>query len=263
MLMLYFSGTGNSRYIAQQFSRRIQADCHSIEEAIDFDRLIGATDTVAFCYPIYGSCVPRILREFTAAHAGALANKKLVILCTQMMFSGDGARAFTDLLAGSAQRVLYAEHFNMPNNICNLWIFPIREGERRRKLRAADKKLDRVCSELEQGVVRLRGWSKASRLLGQVQNASWPMVEEKNRATFQADGDCTRCGLCVQLCPMHNLTLTDDGIEQRGNCILCYRCVNACPCCAATVLLHSKPQRQYRGIAPFSINSNPVHMNHP
>ena len=100
MLMLYFSGTGNSKYIARQFSSRMGCGCLSIEDNVDFNSLIRKTDTVAVCYPIYGSCVPRIMREFAKAHSEALKDKKLIIFCTQMMFSGDGARAFARLLPG-------------------------------------------------------------------------------------------------------------------------------------------------------------------
>lgn len=247
MLMLYFSGTGNSAYIARQFAERMQAACHCIEENVLFDRLIAAHDTVAFCYPIYGSCVPRIMRAFVAAHGPPLQNKRVIIFCTQMMFSGDGAKALARLLPGGPAQAMYAEHFAMPNNICNFWLFPIREGERRRKKQAADKKLDKACAAIRQGLVRRRGWGAPSRLLGFIQNISWPGIEEKKRCSFTADGDCNRCGLCVKACPVHNLELTPAGVQQQNNCILCYRCVNLCPQRAATVLLAAKPRRQYKG----------------
>ena len=76
MLMLYFSGTGNSKYIAERFcnvmnthlpqtaSAGLLAHCCSIEEKIDFEQLIFSHETIGFCYPIYGSRVPRIMREF-------------------------------------------------------------------------------------------------------------------------------------------------------------------------------------------------------
>lgn len=250
MLMLYFSGTGNSKYVATQFAAEMKADCHSIEEAMDFDSLIHQADTVCFCYPVYGSCVPRIMREFVTKHREALADKSLVIFCTQMMFSGDGARAFTDLLPCSKERVLYADHFNMPNNISNFWLLPIGDRERRRKLRAVNKQLKRVCGDIRKGIVKQRGWSRFSHWLGLLQRKGWPKVEEKRRSSFQADTHCNRCGLCVKLCPMNNLELTAGGVAQRDNCILCYRCVNACPQKAAMVLLHTKPKRQYKGIIP-------------
>lgn len=248
MIMLYFSGTGNSAYIAKGFSQRMEADCHSIEENIDVASLLSAYDTVAVCYPIYGSCVPRIMRDFVEKHRTILVEKKLIILCTQMMFSGDGARAFARLLPGCDSRVIYAEHFNMPNNISNFWLFPVREGERRRKQAAAERKLDRVCRDIQSGVVRRRGWSWFSALLGKLQNTYWPAIEGKQAGSFKADGDCNRCGLCVHRCPVQNLELSETGVVQKNNCILCYRCVNLCPQQAATVMLHTKPKRQYKGI---------------
>lgn len=149
-MIFYFSGTGNSRYIARQFAARMGMGCHSIEETLNFESLIASAEVVGFCYPTYGGCVPRVMRDFAAAHKTALADKKLILFCTQMMFSGDGARAFTDLLPGSEARVVYAEHFNMPNNICNFWLFPIREGgaaagaKRRKKSWTA---FVRICSK--------------------------------------------------------------------------------------------------------------------
>lgn len=246
MLMLYFSATGNSKYIATQFSAQMQADCHSIEEHIDFDSHIQKTDTVCFCYPIYGSCVPRIMREFVKRHAAALSDKKLIIFCTQMIFSGDGARAFTDLLPGSTERVVYAEHFFMPNNVSNLWPLPISDRERRRKLRRAEKKLKRVCADIRQGVIKKKGWSKFSHRLGLLQSAGWPATEEKKRSSFQTDASCNRCGVCAKCCPMNNLEITPAGVVQKDNCILCYRCVNLCPQKAAMVLFSATPKKQYK-----------------
>lgn len=58
MIVFYFSGTGNSKFIARQFAEKMDAEFHSIEEKIDFKRLFNLVDTVAVVYPIYGSCVP-------------------------------------------------------------------------------------------------------------------------------------------------------------------------------------------------------------
>ena len=64
MVMLYFSGTGNSKYIAELFCKHMNAEFYSIEETIDFDKLIVSEEVIGFCYPVYGSRVPRIMREF-------------------------------------------------------------------------------------------------------------------------------------------------------------------------------------------------------
>lgn len=247
MLVLFFSGTGNSAYIAQNFAQKMQAACHSIEDEVDFTALLAQEKTIALCFPVYGSCVPRIMQDFIARYFSALRGKNFIIFCTQMVFSGDGAKALARLLPRRGKTVLYAEHFSMPNNISNFKLFPIREAERARKLAAADKKLNEVCADIQQGIIKRRGWGLAAGLLGMLQNTYWPAVEKQKRGSFHADGRCNNCGLCVKLCPVQNLTLTPNGPQQQNNCILCYRCVNACPQKAISVLLNAKPKAQYKG----------------
>lgn len=251
MVMFYFSGTGNSKYIAESFCRIMDAECRSIEEAADADTLMEANDTVAFCYPIYGSCVPRLMREFVTAHAQRLRDKRLVIFCTQLLFSGDGARALTDLMPGSAARVIYAEHFKMPNNVCNFWMLSVKNGaQNARKLRAAEERMRKACNNIRSDVVKKRGFHWLSKLLGMSQNLFWPKMEEACRSSVRVDSDCIRCGICVQRCPAKNLSLGENGIEQHGDCFTCYRCVNICPKQAITVMMHAKPKVQYHGVSP-------------
>ena len=189
------------------------------------------------------------MREFVSKHVELLKYKKLIIFCTQLMFSGDGARVFTDLLPEGYGKVIYAEHFNMPNNICNSGIFPVKNGEKTKKyIKTAQKKIDRICNDLQKGKIKLRGFNKVSNIMGKGQGAYWQEIEEKNKSSVQVDEDCIKCGLCARLCPMKNLNLTTKEVVHNDNCILCYRCVNACPKKAITVLIHTKPKEQYKGI---------------
>lgn len=247
MIVLYFSGTGNSEFIAGQFAIKMGAECHSIEERIDFKKLLGLADTVAVVYPIYGSCVPRIMREFVDLHMDEFKAKKLIIFCTQMVFSGDGAKAFARLIPGCEEHILYAEHFNMPNNICNFPLFPMAKKGLVTKPKKAVKRLDKICRDIRNGVIKKRGWNIFSALLGRTQNVAYPKIEEKARHSFHADASCIKCGLCVRICPMDNLEIVNGQVIQKGNCTICYRCVNACPKQAATVYLKGKPKRQYKG----------------
>lgn len=248
MFVIYFSGTGNSKYIAQQFAKRMHTQAYDIEQKLKFDELFEKEDTIAVCYPIYGSCVPLIMRKFVAKYKNCFQDKKLIIFCTQMLFSGDGARAFTRLLPGCDKRVIYAEHFMMPNNICNFFLFPITEKEKSGKSRKALKKLDRVCSHIRRGIVKKRGWNPISTLLGKTQNVAFRKIERQGRSSFRTDQSCIGCGLCVKKCPTRNLEMKDGKIEQKGRCTLCYRCVNLCPKQSCTVLVHQKPKKQYKGI---------------
>ena len=259
MLTLYFSGTGNSKHIAEVFSRKMGAICQSIEADANFAKIIKAHKTIAFCYPIYGSRVPRIMREFVAKYIHELTGKKIIILVTQVLFSGDGARVFTDMFRKGAIKVIYAEHFNMPSNVGNLpLLWKPSPSKNKRYLAKAEAKLDRTCRNIKNGIIVKRGFNRFSQFLGSLQGLFWQGNSKKPTASrFSADHKaktgvkihkhCNACGLCVSICPMQNLEQVNGAIKPKGNCTVCYRCVNHCPKKAITVMMfHRRPRWQYK-----------------
>jgi len=227
----------------------MDSECHSIEEDVEFASRIEAHDTIAFCYPVHGSRVPRILREFVARHMEQLQDKQLIILCTQLIFSGDGARVFTDMFCRNYVQVLYAEHILMPNNVCNLFILPLsKEAKQKECVAKAHKTVQRICDEIKSRKTRKRGFNPASRVLGLIQGVFYPAFERKGLSRVWMDEDCTKCLLCVSNCPMHNIRFENDEIVTAGNCTICARCINACPNKAIAVYLHTKVKKQYHGV---------------
>ena len=249
MIMLYFSGTGNSKYIAELFCRHMDAECYSIEDDIDFEKLIKSNETIGFCYPVYGSRAPRILREFAVKQRETLKNKKLIIFCTQVLFSGDGARSFTDIFPRGHIKVMYAEHFLMPNNVCNFFLTPL-ESEKKveRYVMNAERKMQLVCENIKAGVIKKRGFNIISRLLGLPQGVFVPLLERKARKSVKINAGCNQCGLCVSLCPMDNLINENGKITHKNNCIACYRCINKCPEKAINVFVNGRIKKQYNGL---------------
>ena len=246
MVMLYFSGTGNSKYIAELFSTNLSVACHSIEENIDFAQLLDANEIVAFCYPVYMSRVPRIMREFVAYHMDSLKGKNLIIFCTQMILSGDGARAFADLFPRGHVQVVYAEHFFMPNNVSSALFLPMASDKCvKAYLRRSERRMEGVCRNIEAGIVKKRGFNVLSRALGLIQAPLLSPVEKKANNSVRVSGGCTKCGICVSACPMNNLVCDDVGISHMHNCTMCYRCINRCPEKAITIVFHGKVKEQY------------------
>jgi len=260
ILTLYFSATGNTKYIAELFSSKMDAKCRTIEADVDFSCEIKEHDVITFCYPIYGSRVPRIMREFAFRYKAELDGKKIVIFVTQVMFSGDGARVFTDLLKDIDVEVIYAEHFLMPNNVGNIFIFRKQSPEKLEKyVTNANKKMENVCRDIKDGIIRRRGFSSASKLLGCIQGKLWQgdsrkvepskfsaEVWSKNRVKIRKE--CNSCGLCVKICPVGNFSSEQGEVKPNGNCIVCYRCINKCPQRAISIMIGLKPRWQYEGI---------------
>ena len=267
MLMLYFSGTGNSKYIAELFcsvmnmhtdqtantglpaNADMNAQCYSIEENINFKELISSHETIGFCYPIYGSRVPRIMRGFAGKYIGLLKDKKVIIFCTQWMFSGDGARVFIDMFSRNYVEVIYAEHFFMPNNVNNLFILPLESDKKIKKYAAgAERKMQLVCDNIKNGIIKKRGFNGFSRFLGLFQGVFMPTWEKKALDLVKVYDDCNQCGICVSICPMRNFENRNGKIVTKGNCTICYRCINKCPQKAIAVFLKARVKNQYKGL---------------
>ena len=261
MLTIYFSGTGNTKYIADLFSHKMGAKCISIEANIEFAAEIKEHDTIAFCYPIYNSRVPRIMREFVHSHMANLIGKRVVILVTQQALSGDGARVFTDLFEEGTIEVIYAEHFNMQQNMGNIpvWstLFRPTEKSKRKFIKKSEEKMNMVCNNIKNKIVIKRGFSKGSKLLGYIQGKPWQKntkdiapqrLEKKLMNGLRIHPDCTACNICTKICPMKNLLNQDGKINHLNNCTICYRCVNRCPKKAITVYIHIKPKWQHTGL---------------
>jgi len=249
MVMIYFSGTGNSKYVAELFCRKSNAPCYSIENDVDFSQLILSEEIIAFCYPIYGSRVPRIMREFVSVHAQQIKSKKLIIFCTQMIPVCDGTRAFVDLLGSKDVEVIYAERFTMPNNINIVPLFPL-SGEKgiKKTLARTEKKMKTVCENIEKGIVVKRGFGIFPRIVGSFQGLVLPLIEKIGRKGVRINENCNKCMQCVSSCPMKNFTCDDGKITTNNNCTLCFRCINNCPQKAINIIRRGKVKRQYKGV---------------
>jgi len=190
--------------------------------------------------------------------------KKIIVLVTQVLFSGDGARVFTDMFWDGAIDVIYAEHFLMPNNVCNLpllWRTNQRKVER--CVQRANIKMNRVCQNIKNRVVVKRGFSRLSQVLGSIQGRLWQgsskevhpakhSAENMSKAGVKIHKQCNNCEKCILVCPMKNLENVQGKVTQKGNCTVCYRCVNLCPKRAITVMkFHRRPRWQYRIMYDF------------
>jgi len=249
MLTIYFSGTGNTEYLARLFSNQMDAACLSIEDDANFTSEIKKHDTIAFCYPIYGSRVPRIMREFVIKHMSDFSGKRLIILVTQVLFSGDGARVFTDMFRDGAIEVIYAEHFYMPNNVTNVAILPgwlISDKVISKLNEKAERKMTTVCNNIEKGKVKKRGFCIGSRISGLLQAWMVPLMEKHANKSVKISAECDICGICATDCPMKNLAIENNSVIHKHNCTVCYRCVNECPKKAITVAHHGKVRKQYK-----------------
>lgn len=244
--ILYFSGTGNTKALAERLGEKMGIPRASIEEDRSWEEYLSKADSLVLMYPIHYSVPPMIFREFLRDHRDLFHNKKVVSIACQMCYSGDGGRVVEDFLPGDCE-VVDTRHVNMPNNIPNIPFVPIASvrGNRRKTARAL-RKMDRIAGDLQAGRFKRRHISRFSRFLGEGQRKGGVAKEPEKKKSVKVSEACISCGLCVRSCPTKNFVLREKAVPL-GNCSLCLRCENRCPVNAITVLIHRPVERKYPG----------------
>lgn len=92
MIGIYFSGTGNTKYCLEKFvdlyDRNIEIT--PLEDTGTIEKVTHHKDII-FAYPIYYSNLPKIVRDFICKNSDVWNGKRIFVIATMGLFSGDGA----------------------------------------------------------------------------------------------------------------------------------------------------------------------------
>ena len=248
MMGLYFSGTGNTKYVLELFLEKLYKSIYttcSIEENHVVE-CIRESKEIVIAYPIYYSSLPKIVNDFLDTNIELFRDKKIFIITTMGLFSGDGSGLSQRKLKKVNANIIGGLHIKMPDNICDVSLLKKSKIENTNIINEAHISIDNAISRIKKGLEVRQGLSFTSQiagLLGQRLYFGHHVKQYSDKIKID-DGKCTRCNKCVGVCPMGNLVLKDR-IYTLNKCTMCYRCLNLCPTQAIT-LIGKKMVQQYK-----------------
>lgn len=239
MTGIYFSGTGNTRYAAECFCRELDTDAklYSIEDRSSLEAA-GNADLIVFAYPVQFSTVPKIVRDYVTDNKEIWKGKKIFVIATMGLFSGDGAGNLGRLLHGFGAEVLGGLHLKMPDSIGDEKALKRPLEKNRELVKEAELKIKESVRQFKDGHPTQEGigiWYHLAGIFGQ--RLYFGHKTRKYSSDLKIDSDkCVGCGICEKLCPMNNITIKDKKAVAGSSCAMCYRCINKCPKQAITLL---------------------------
>lgn len=239
MIGVYFSGTGNTKHCLEYLLNRLDGcggvysiECAEVAAAVQSD------NEIIFAYPVYYSYLPKIVSDFITDNSALWKGKKIFIIATMGLFSGDGAGCSARLFKKYGAEILGGLHIKMPDCIGDVKLLKKSLDENRKIVMKADEKIEKTAKQILQGKYPKNGLSFASRLAGLFgQRLYFRKKTKRYYGGIKIDtAKCVACGMCASICPMNNISVTDNAVQFNDKCTMCYRCFSNCPKQAITII---------------------------
>lgn len=239
MVGIYFSGTGNTKYCVETFVKECDAAAlaFSIEEE-NIAQIISDQKEIVFGYPVQFSNLPKMLKDFVVSNSDIWRDKKVFIIATMGLFSGDGSGMLARLLEKYGAIIEGGLHLKMPDSISDEKALKRSLQENQTLVKKAALKVKSAAHDLKSGNPPQEGIGLQYHLAG----LFGQRLYFRNKTKTYTDklkidkNKCTGCRKCVNLCPMKNIRFEEQKAVSGNRCTMCYRCINKCPAQAITLL---------------------------
>ena len=228
-MILYFSGTGNSKYVAKRIADALG------DEIVNLNDRIKSSDTspvetgerLIVVTPTYAWRIPRVVRDWlrkTEPRGARLA--WFVMTCGGEI--GNTDKYNRELCTEKGLSCMGTTQIVMPENYIAMFSAP--QADKARQIVAqAEPRIDRAIAAIQanQPFAPTRNNLYDRFMSGPVNPIFYKFFVKAN--AFTASSACIGCGQCVKRCPMNNVTLKDGKPSWGKNCTHCMACICYCP----------------------------------
>ena len=227
-MILYFSGTGNSRFVAKEIGKQLSDEVKSLSECMRTKKAQHFTSEKPYIIvsPIYVSRMPLEVEEYLKMCTFS-GNQDVWFIMT----CGGGMGGTADYCRKIAEEKGLTCHGTgciiMPNNYVALSnvITPEEAREKALEVLPVIKAIALQISRGEELQVEPE-LTKMPRVSAFADFFHWLLFRDK---AFQVNDSCVSCGKCEALCPLCNIRLVDGRPKWNGKCMHCMACISACP----------------------------------
>ena len=250
-MIAYFSGTGNSRYVARRLADSLKEDTLFMT-GCDPRAITFKGKTFGLVFPVYSWGVPPLVTDFikslSEGFVSGLREAKTPVWA--VMTCGDETGDAPEILKASLEirglRLAGLWSVIMPNTYVLLPGFDVDPTEvELRKIEEAPARVDAIASSIKSG-----------KFVADVHIGSMPRL--KTRLMFplfrhagifpswwRFTEECVSCGKCAAACPVGNVEMVAGHPRWHEDCVSCLACYHACPVHAVAYGIMTGGKGQY------------------
>ena len=226
-MILYFSGTGNSKYVAKR-----------IADALG-DALVNLNDRIKSGDTSPVETGERVIRKTELRGA-----KQVWFVMTCGSEIGNADKYNRELCTEKGLACMGTAQIVMPENYIAMFSAP-QADEAREIVAQAEPSIDRAIAAIQrnQPFAPTRNNLYDRFMSGPVNPIFYRFFVKAN--AFTVSDACIGCGQCAKRCPMNNVTLKDGKPVWGRNCTHCMACICYCPVSAIEYGKKSVGQPRY------------------
>ncbi len=238
--LYYFSGTGNTLLVVRKMKEILQlkgvpVTLHRIE--VTDPSSVEASLPIGLAFPVAAQgTYPFVLDFIKNLPQGQ--GTPIFMVDTLTMFSGGVVGPVRKIVKAKGYRPIGAKEIRMP---CYLYPSKTDPEKNKKAIARALVKAGKYARQLYDRKSRWRRVPFLSDLMSKISRSkrTWAMMRRFCKLRIITE-KCTKCGLCVRLCPVGNIEMRESYPLFKDKCVSCLRCVSFCPVQAISMAKNSK-----------------------
>lgn len=230
-MILYFSGTNNSHYVADRLGQIFGDRVFSIGAANrnhQYDFALEDNERLGIVCPVHAWNLPYIMNIFLPKMN--IANYKSQYVFGVFTCGANDGNCDRDLkkLLGSKGIVLNATYaVVMPDNYIPMYDVPSSQ-EQIETLKDADIAIDSIVSHIKSAdKINIHTKKNPPRFFSSMLSKAY--LGLRNSKDFFVTDACISCGICAANCPMSTISMVGGRPVWKGDCTKCLKCIHYCP----------------------------------
>ncbi len=227
----YFSGTGNSYYVAKKIADRINAVLLPIVSLKKGDAV--EADLLCFVFPVYDFKPPKQVTEIIDSLSSICA-KYIIAIGTYGVALSSTLYHFKSTLNQKGIILSSGYGIRLPHNAVGSVGFSDEENQIR--ILEADKKISKIADSILAGTVGNVERSSIFNELTMIKQLPYIMkllliliFKGPKSLRFTVSHECINCYQCIRFCPVNNIELVNERLMFGNNCTSCFACLQWCP----------------------------------
>lgn len=228
-MVLYFTGTGNSRHIASRIAEALSEELFSINERIKTidTSPVTTNERLILVTPTYAWRIPRIVRDWLLKTDFPAAKQVWFVMdCGSEI--GGAAKYNRKLCQVKKLAYMGTTQIVMPENYIAMFGVP-QADEARAIVAKAEPDIHRAIAYIAAAPAFPPPRNgPCDRLMSTAVNPVFYPLFVKS-SPFTVSNACIGCGQCVRRCPLNNITLKNGKPVWGKDCTHCMACICYCP----------------------------------